>query len=143
VILKDVSSPSGPVVVARQELPYSFDVISKSRTREPAYNQPSPALSPKIRRRRKFFGPATTITAQLEAGSHEEDIEIQPQREQLAEGIPACDQTGQRVTDHVISILEPEQQSSSDIQCFVIPCPPIPRSPLSGSTWIVLRAGQR
>ena len=105
MILKDTSNPSEPIVVAREDLPYSFDVMSKSR----------PCLSPEIRRRVNT-SPVATLAAQSEAGLHAEGIELQTQREQVAGGILAHDQARQRTVGHVSFIVEPEQRSPSDVQ---------------------------
>ena len=84
--------------------------------RKPPCDQNLPALSPVIRRGRKSLGPPTTPAAQLKAGSHAEGIEVQTRWEQVAGRVPARDQAGQRTNGIVSSILEPEPQSSSEIQ---------------------------
>ena len=93
--------------------------------RKPACDQILPALSPEIRRGRKSLGPPATLAAQLKAGSHAEGIEVQTQWEQVAGRIPTRDQAGQRTNGSFSSILEPEQQSSSEIRrlSLVTPVP--------------------
>ena len=105
------------MVVAREDLPYSFDVMSKSRIREPTRDQISSSLSPKIRHR-VSNSPATTLAAQLGARLRAEGVELQTQREQVVGGI-------QRMVGHASYMVELEQQSPSGIQClpFVIPDP--------------------
>ena len=116
MILKDTSNPSEPRLVARKDLPYFFDVMSRrSRIRQPSRDQISPSLSHEIRRGVNT-SPVTTLAAQSEAELHTEGIELQTQWEQVAGGVLAHDQARQGTIGHVSPIVEPEQWSPNDIQ---------------------------
>jgi len=121
VILKDVSHPSQPIEVARQEPPYSFDVrSSKPRIKEPTSDQTQQAnidASSEIRRGTKYPDPAAAPSpppeVQLEAGPHLEGIERPARREQMAGETSDRDHA---TNGHILSIGESEQQSPSDVQ---------------------------
>ena len=123
VILKDASNPFEPIEVAREELPYSFDVRSSiPRTKGPASDHTQEATissSSSIRRRAKHPGPAATTSppsAQTAVGLHLGGIEGQLRQELMAGGVPNRELAGQRTSDCVSSIGGPMQQSPSDLQ---------------------------
>ena len=82
VILKDASNPLEPIEVAREVLPYSFDVRSAPpRTKGPTSSHTQQANIGSAT-------PSTPFSAQRVAGPHPEGIEREIRREPVAGGPP-------------------------------------------------------
>ena len=111
------------MVIARQELPYSFDVrSSKLRIKDATSDQTQQAnigLSSNFRGGAKYPGPianpSPTSSTQLATGPHTEGIKRQMRREKMAGENLDYEGARQRTSGHVSSIGEPEQQIPSDV----------------------------
>ena len=118
MILEDAKDPSKPIEVARNEIPYCFDVrSSRPRVKQLTGDHTQQAdigPSSNIRRRVRHLGqaaiPSPPASSQLAMGPHPEGIEL------MTGEFPDSEHAGQRASGHVSSVGELEQQNLSDVQ---------------------------
>ena len=128
VVLKDPSDPSGPRVVAKKEIPYYFDVMSKpppqNKKRTNDETERGNTGPSRKRRRTKSLSPATTFTA-----PHPEGIESQTPQEWMIEEPPDQDYPGQLTIRYISSMDQSQQNQGPDDTRCLPPANPASRLP--------------